>query len=106
MLLATPLRAGPGYVSSFVTTKVSSGLRIGDKRSANCGGKRWGGGMNIISFPDRKRPATCPICETWPNRQRERLLIDDIPLKKNVCDDCLLVFWEHLMATEPTPARR
>jgi hypothetical protein len=65
---------------------------------------------NVISFPNR-RPAACPICEAWPSGWRERLLIDDLPLKGTVCDGCLLVFWEHLMATEPsqrarTPARQ
>jgi hypothetical protein len=33
--------------------------------------------------------------------RRERLLVEDIPFKEAVCDDCLLVFWEDLMATEP-----
>jgi hypothetical protein len=61
---------------------------------------------NVISFPNRKRLPACPICDEWPIDWRTRLLIDDIALKRTVCDDCLLVFWEHLIATEPTQARQ
>jgi hypothetical protein len=65
---------------------------------------------NVIRFPGR-RSQSCAICEGWPIGRLERLLIEDIPLKEAVCDDCLLAFWEHLMATEPSqrehaPARR
>ena len=54
---------------------------------------------NIIRFPNR-RPQACKICETWPRGRRERLLVEDIPLKEVVCSDCLLAFWEDLMATD------
>jgi hypothetical protein len=64
----------------------------------------WGAAMNnVIRFPMRRSEA-CGICQAWPIGRRERLLIEGIPLKEAVCDDCLLAFWEHLMATEP--ARR
>ena len=56
---------------------------------------------NVIRFPSR-RPDACAICEAWPRGRRERLLIEDIPLKEAICDDCLLAFWEDLMATEPS----
>ena len=36
---------------------------------------------------------------------QKRLLTEDIPLKEAVCDDCLMAFWEHLMATEPAHRR-
>lgn len=55
---------------------------------------------NVIRFPCRRSQA-CAICEGWPIGRRERLLIEDIPLKEAVCDDCLMAFWEHLMATDP-----
>jgi len=55
---------------------------------------------NVIRFPGRKSQA-CAICDGWPIGRLERLLIEDIPLKEAVCDDCLMVFWEHLMATDP-----
>jgi hypothetical protein len=55
---------------------------------------------NVIRFPSRS-PEACDICEAWPGGRRERLLIEDIPLKEAVCDDCLLTFWEALMATKP-----
>ena len=57
---------------------------------------------NVIRFPSR-RPEACAICEAWPRGRRERLLIEDIPLKEGVCDDCLLAFWEDLMATRTEP---
>jgi len=56
---------------------------------------------NVIRFPSQ-RPEACHICEAWPKGRRERLLIEDIPLKEAVCDDCLFAFWEGLMATEPS----
>ena len=56
---------------------------------------------NVIRFPSR-RPEACAICEAWPRGRREHLLIEDIPLKGAICDDCLLAFWEDLMATEPS----
>jgi hypothetical protein len=58
---------------------------------------------NVIRFPGRKA-RSCAVCESWPIGRRDRLLIDDIPLKATACDDCLLAFWEYIMATEP--ARR
>ena len=54
---------------------------------------------NVIRFPGRGSQA-CAICEGWPIGRRERLLVEDIPLKEAVSDDCLLAFWEHLMANE------
>jgi hypothetical protein len=60
---------------------------------------------NVIRFPNR-RAETCPACEDWPSDWRERLLNGDIPFRGAVCDDCLLLLWEHLMASEPTPRRR
>jgi hypothetical protein len=56
---------------------------------------------NAIQFPER-RPSACVICGGWPNGRRERPRIEDFPLKEPVCDDCLLAFWEELMATEPS----
>ena len=56
---------------------------------------------NVIRFPARRLQA-CAVCEAWPMGRLERLLIEDIPAKEAVCDDCLLVFWEYLMATEPS----
>jgi hypothetical protein len=59
-----------------------------------------GGAMNnVIRFPN-PRPEPCHICEAWPKGRRERLLIEDIPLKEAVCHDCLLAFWEALMSTD------
>ena len=60
---------------------------------------------NVIRFPNR-RSETCPICEMWPIDWRERLLNGDVPLREAVSYDCLLLFWEHLMATETPPPRR
>jgi hypothetical protein len=55
---------------------------------------------NVVQFPG-PRARACPLCESWPIGRRDRLLVDGIPLKAAICDDCLLAFWEHLMATEP-----
>jgi hypothetical protein len=60
---------------------------------------------NVIRFPSRG-PEACAICEAWLRGRRERLLIEDILLKGAVCDDCLLAFWEDLMATEPSQRER
>ena len=60
---------------------------------------------NVIRFPNRT-PQACDICETWPRGRRERLLVEDIPLKEAVCSECLLAFWEDLMATEPSGPKR
>ena len=46
---------------------------------------------NVIQFPSR-RPEACPICEERPRGRQERLLIEYIPFKEGVCDDCLLAF--------------
>ena len=60
---------------------------------------------SVIRFPGRRAQAQCGICEAWPKGRRERLLIEDIPLKEAVCDDCLMWFWEYIMATEPARRR-
>jgi hypothetical protein len=69
-----------------------------------------GRGMNnVIRFPGQKREAfavqkreACIICEEWPSSRREHLFVEDMPMDEAVCDDCLLAFWEDLMATTPS----
>ena len=60
---------------------------------------------NVIPF-SRARPSACVIRGGRPNGRRERPRIEDFPLKEPVCDDCLLAFWEDLMATEPSQRER
>ena len=60
---------------------------------------------NVIRFPNR-RSEMCPICGGWPTDWRESLLNGDIALRRAVCDDCLLLLWEYLTASEPTPTPR
>ena len=60
---------------------------------------------NVVRFPNR-RSEPCPICEAWSSDWQERLLNGEIPLRGALCDDCLLLFWEHVMAGELTTPPR
>jgi hypothetical protein len=53
----------------------------------------------IIPFRGRK-PGACAVCGDWPEAMR--LLIDVMPRHARICDDCLMVFWERLLAGEQT----
>jgi hypothetical protein len=61
--------------------------------------------MRIIPFRRQRLEAECSICGPCPEADREamRLLIDEIPQNKPVCDDCLLALWERLFAGELAP---
>ena len=54
---------------------------------------------NGIPFPAR-RQSDCVICG-MPKGPQKRLRIEDLH-KVPICDDCLLAFWEELMATDPS----
>jgi len=47
----------------------------------------------------------CAVCARWPAADREgmRMLVDSIPLREPVCEDCVMAFWRTLIeAIEPS----
>jgi hypothetical protein len=49
----------------------------------------------------------CAVCGQWPAGDREgvRMLIDRIPLREPVCEECLMAFGRSLVVEETAPLR-
>jgi hypothetical protein len=52
----------------------------------------------------RPEPNQCVVCGPWPAELRAvmRKAIEAIPLRKDVCDDCLKALWDTLPKGPPT----